>query len=107
MTTQAFAVMAAFLDNPTGERHGFDLSSQTGLKSGTLYPLLARFEQAGWLTSRWEELDPQAAGRPRRRLYALTAHGSDAAQSALAAHLQALTPRPATGVLRAPTRGFV
>jgi PadR family transcriptional regulator PadR len=91
MTTQSLAVLAIFLSNPTLERHGFDLSSQAGLKSGTLYPLLARLERAGWLTSRWEDVDPHAAGRPRRRLYLLTAHGAEAAKSELEAQLQALS----------------
>jgi DNA-binding PadR family transcriptional regulator len=91
MTTQALAIMAIFSSDPTTERHGFDLAEQAGLKSGTLYPLLARFERAGWLSSRWEDIDPHIAGRPRRRLYALTAHGADAARHELRTHLRAVS----------------
>jgi hypothetical protein len=45
---------------------------------GTLYKALGRLEEMGLLTSRWEEAPP--AGRPRRRLYELTAAGTEAAQ---------------------------
>jgi PadR family transcriptional regulator, regulatory protein PadR len=54
------------------------------LGSGTLYPLLQRLENAGWLKSEWEEVDPSEAGRPRRRLYKLTGHGQTRAVRELA-----------------------
>lgn len=47
----------------------------TGLPSGTVFPILARFERLGWLQSGWEELDPSQAGRPRRRYYRFTDSG--------------------------------
>ncbi len=46
---------------------------------GTLYKALSRMEDQGLLQSHWE--DPMTAaeeGRPRRRLYQLTAAGQDA-----------------------------
>lgn len=54
------------------------------LSSGTLYPILLRFEDRGLLDSEWEKGKPQALGRPRRRLYSITAHGQKVARSALA-----------------------
>ncbi|MGH8217115.1 MAG: helix-turn-helix transcriptional regulator, partial [Steroidobacteraceae bacterium] len=42
---------------------------------GTLYPILLRLESAGWFASRWENIDPARAGRPRRRLYRFTSTG--------------------------------
>jgi len=43
---------------------------------GTLYKALGRMEKAGWLTSEWEDPDVAAdEGRPRRRLYEITAAG--------------------------------
>jgi len=93
MTTQALQVVAVLLSNPTDQWYGFELVEKVGLKSGTVYPLLARFEQAGWLESRWEDVDPRVAGRPRRRLYALTAVGATAASDAVNAHLDRV-PRP-------------
>jgi DNA-binding PadR family transcriptional regulator len=64
--------------------HGFALAKhlrgdEGGRKltaHGTLYKALSRMEDAGWLTSTWEDADePTAEGRPRRRLYAITAEG--------------------------------
>ena len=72
--------------------HGFGLAramrEQSGSRAltghGTLYKALGRLEELGLLDSRWE--DPAAAeGRPRRRLYELTAHGALAGEQALAA----------------------
>ena len=39
---QTRALLAAFLDRSQLWRHGYDLSRETGLRSGTLYPLLMR-----------------------------------------------------------------
>ncbi|MEX2299735.1 MAG: helix-turn-helix transcriptional regulator [Bryobacterales bacterium] len=54
-------------------RHGYELSLETGLKAGTLYPLLARLADRGWLEAQWETTVP--AGRPPRHLYRLTTTG--------------------------------
>ena len=62
--------------------YGYDLSRTTGLKSGTLYPILLRLEGAKWLSSRWEEVAPREVGRPRRRLYRATAVGAVCATQA-------------------------
>ena len=46
---------------------------------GTLYRALGRLEKLGALQSRWEEpLSAETEGRPRRRLYSLTAEGERA-----------------------------
>ena len=29
-----------------------------------MHPILARLEGVGWLTSRWEDIDPSVEGRP-------------------------------------------
>jgi PadR family transcriptional regulator PadR len=83
MTMQSLRVLAAMLERPTEDWYGFTLIDRTELKSGTLYPLLARLEQAGWLESRWESVDPHVAGRPRRRLYVLTGSGEAVTRAAL------------------------
>ena len=59
---------------------------------GTLYPALARLEQAGWVASEWEDIDEAAEGRRRRRYYRLTGEGIVAAQKALEAVAQRLHP---------------
>lgn len=73
---------------------GKQLSDKLSLKSGTIYPLLVRLEKAGWLESRWEEIDPSEEGRPRRRLYRLTGQGEQVANRALAeiSHLNVDSP---------------
>ncbi|HET7052790.1 MAG TPA: helix-turn-helix transcriptional regulator [Solirubrobacterales bacterium] len=80
-TRTTIKVLEAFLERPLEERHGFDLLAPTETKSGTLYPILVRFEKLGWLGSRWEDTDRPG---PRRRLYRLTAEGEPAARQFVA-----------------------
>ena len=75
ISLQTLRVLEAFLENPTEELAGADVQKRSGLASGTLYPILLRLESAGWFISRWEDIDPSSAGRPRRRLYHLTPSG--------------------------------
>jgi PadR family transcriptional regulator len=103
MTTQTLTVLALFLSDPAGEWYGFDIADRTRLKTGTLYPLLARLEKEGWLHSRWEDLDPHEAGRPRRRLYTLTGHGREAARRELTSQVETLAA-PLGQVLRPAPR---
>ena len=84
MTWTTQAVLRAFLDDLETPRYGFELGSLTGLASGTVHPILARLEGAGWVESFWEDIDTTAVGRPRRRYYRLTADGVPAARLALA-----------------------
>lgn len=71
MTYSTAAVLHA-LDG--GHRYGFEISRVTGLRRGTVYPILRRLEDAGLVTSRWEEPEaPRAAGRPPRKYYELEA----------------------------------
>jgi DNA-binding PadR family transcriptional regulator len=63
---------------------GADIHKQSGVFTGTLYPLLLRFDSAGWLTSEWENVDPKEVGRPRKRFYCLTPTGRAHASAALA-----------------------
>ena len=71
---QTHAVFAALHGSPEQWRYGYDLSRETGLASGTLYPILARLADRGLLETRWENDPPE--GRPRRHLYRLTAQGA-------------------------------
>ena len=73
ISPQTRLLLAALLDEPQRRRHGYELSKVTGLKSGTLYPLLIRLSDQGLLEATWEEDVVQ--GRPRRHLYRLTASG--------------------------------
>ncbi|GAB4052370.1 PadR family transcriptional regulator [Catellatospora paridis] len=84
MTTPRLLVLHAFLDDPTQERYGLELATAAGLEPGTIYPILVAFENAGWLSSREEQVDPHLEGRPRRRYYTLTADGVGAVRDVLA-----------------------
>jgi DNA-binding PadR family transcriptional regulator len=66
-------LLAALSTQPRTWHYGYELSKQTGLASGTLYPLLIRLSDQGLLTSQWQE--PERPGRPPRHAYRLTPNG--------------------------------
>ena len=70
---QTRALLAAFLDRSGTWRHGYDLSKETGLRSGTLYPLLMRLSEQELLEQRWQEAE--RPGLPPRHVYRLTSSG--------------------------------
>jgi DNA-binding PadR family transcriptional regulator len=70
---QTRALLASLLERSRSWRHGYDLSKETGLQSGTLYPLLMRLSEQGLLDHRWE--DVERSGLPARHVYRLTAAG--------------------------------
>jgi PadR family transcriptional regulator, regulatory protein PadR len=70
---QTRALLAVLLERSQAWRHGYDLSKETGLRSGTLYPLLMRLSEQGLLESRWQEAE--RPGLPPRHVYRLTAGG--------------------------------
>ena len=81
-SAQTLSVLAALCDEPSRWRHGYALAGQTGLKSGTLYPILIRLADRELLEACWQ--DEPTPGRPRRHLYRLTPAGLAAATAALA-----------------------
>jgi PadR family transcriptional regulator PadR len=80
-STQAFALLRAMSEKPRTWRHGYDLSRETRLRSGTLYPILMRLTDRGLLDSKWQPSDE--TGRPPRHLYRLTTQGIAYAQHQL------------------------
>lgn len=95
MTAATLRLLRVFLERPSAPVYGLELSRLADLKTGTIYPALARLEQARWLTSAWEEVDPRREGRPRRRLYELTPEGRQRAlREFRALGLDALEPQP-------------
>lgn len=90
MTLQTIKVLGVFLEDPHGNTAGSDIRKKTKLMSGTYYPILLRLEKAGWLTSKWEEIDPHEEGRPRKRFYRLTPLGQRRAQAVQAEVVGAL-----------------
>jgi len=98
VSPQTRQVLATLARQPQALRHGYDLSKETGLKSGTLYPILMRLKDQGLLESEWRQpLDP---GRPARHAYRLTATGAALAASQAAPEVCAVAPSPATMTVR-------
>lgn len=83
LTAQTLKVLSALISSRLEEISGAEIARGTKLASGTLYPILFRLEEAGWLTSRWEAEDPRELGRPRRRLYKITGAGARNAKLAI------------------------
>lgn len=77
VTAPTLDVLDALLtaDGPTW---GLLVIKATGRQAGTVYPILERLEQLGWIRSSWDD-DAERSG-PRRRLYEFTADGVVAAR---------------------------
>ena len=73
LSPQTLLVLDAFLHSPADWKYGYDISRNTGLKSGTLYPILIRMAEREMLETSWENSEE---GRPPRHLYRLTAEGA-------------------------------
>src|ERR1700748_2956119 len=72
LSPQTLQIVDGFLQDPEGWKYGYDLSRNTGLKSGTLYPILIRLAERKLLETSWERAE---IGKPPRHLYRLTADG--------------------------------
>lgn len=72
-STQTRKLLAALMSQRTQWRHGYDLSEETSLPSGTLYPILMRLSDRGMVESKWEPSPHE--GRPPRKLYRLNVEG--------------------------------
>ena|SRR5882724_12022054 len=83
LTYQGLRILQEFLQDPVQELCGADLIKVLGFPSGTLYPILLRFERYNLLESRWEEANASTLNRPRRRLYRITPNGYEVARKAL------------------------
>jgi PadR family transcriptional regulator PadR len=91
---QMIALLASLFEKAPGWIHGYDLMKDTGLKSGTLYPLLMRMTDQRLVEAEWRE--PTGPGRPPRHAYRLTAQGLALAREAkMAALPSALAGAPA------------
>ncbi|HEY2576068.1 MAG TPA: helix-turn-helix transcriptional regulator [Streptosporangiaceae bacterium] len=84
MTIQTQLILQALLREPGREFYGLELSEETGLQPGTAYPILLRLENEGWVSSRWERIDPHQEKRPARRYYRLTVSGATEGSGAVA-----------------------
>ena len=72
-------VLAMLANAGAGWLHGYDIVRATGIRSGTLYPMLIRLEAQGLLEAEWQA--PAEPGRPPRHAYRLTAQGARVARA--------------------------
>src|SRR5271163_2257657 len=94
LSAQTLQVLDAFLQKPTGWKYGYDISRNTGLKSGTLYPILMRLAEYQLLETSWEA---STEGKPPRHLYKLTQDGLRYALEQLEEQQQPVLRQPAFG----------
>jgi PadR family transcriptional regulator PadR len=107
ITAPTVDVLTALLESD-GPVWGLLVVKETERPTGTVYPILERLEERGWIESSWDD-DPDHRG-PRRRLYAFTPDGRAAAQDLRRSWVR--TERPsraagATGTARATRIGTV
>ena len=91
ITGSTLKVLVVLLENQNQELAGSDIRKFTDIGAGTLYPILARLEKAGWVESHWEDVDPSKEGRPRKRFYRLTGIGETKSRRALKDTLRGFT----------------
>jgi DNA-binding MarR family transcriptional regulator len=116
MTPHTQTVLRALLGrDDNGERrsvvlteglYGLELSRLTRLPNGTLFPILERLRQAGWVERYWEQDEiAEGEGRPRRRFYRISSEGAARAPHALAEATAAAPARTRPGPVRPGVAG--
>jgi PadR family transcriptional regulator PadR len=91
---QTALVLAEFLQDEQEWRYGYDISRNTGLKSGTLYPILMRLAEHRLLETSWETAE---TGRPPRHMYKLTTDGLRYARTQVSEEKVGVVGEPAFG----------
>jgi DNA-binding PadR family transcriptional regulator len=95
ISPETLLVLERFLERSTDWLYGYELSRETGLKSGTLYPILMRLEKYGLLEACWVATED---GVPPRHTYRLTPKGLEFARAKLAeARPRSIVRQPAFG----------
>jgi DNA-binding PadR family transcriptional regulator len=108
VTCATLDVLEALM-GPDEELYGLRIAQNAGRKTGSVYPILARLEEAGWIESRWEREERDERG-PRRRFYQLSPDGLVAARALLTERrgtirlrtgksAPARSPNPVTGLM--------
>jgi len=78
LSRQTLLLLERFLDRPSAWRYGYELSRETRLKSGTLYPILMRLAEYSLLETKWVSTED---GVPPRHTYRLTPKGMELART--------------------------
>lgn len=79
LSVHAQTILVMLLEARSRWSHGYELAQGANIKSGTLYPLLIRLAEQGYLEAEWQA--PAQAGRPPRHAYRLTSAGVQLARS--------------------------
>lgn len=89
LTLKSAQVVHIMLEDPAQPRYQLELMKLAHLGSGTLYYILARLIEAGWLTREKERPEPGwVQDRPLRMMYTLTPEGAVEGRRQLAAIAQ-------------------
>jgi PadR family transcriptional regulator, regulatory protein PadR len=83
ITDETAAVLALFLSDVARSLYGLEIIKETGISSGSLYPILLRLEARGVIDGVWEQIDESTEGRRRRRYHRITPDGVVFAREAL------------------------
>ena len=78
------SLLDAHQDRPAREVYGLQLCDQLNMGFRTIYRILGRLHDAGWVSRRAETMDTASPNRATRIYYRLTDKGSDSAPRALA-----------------------
>lgn len=97
MTANVLLISRALLDVPDRRRYGYELMRITRLRSSSMYVVLARMREAGWVTCYLEPGDPRELGRRLRVYYELTEKGEWAITTSLRHWVDALRGIPEAG----------
>jgi PadR family transcriptional regulator, regulatory protein PadR len=102
---QTVAVLDALAARASGWSHGYDLCRALGLKAGTVYPILIRLAERGFVETAWEKEVPP--GRPPRHLYRLSAAGAEQVREVRRTEAQRTSRRSRVAGRPASGRGAV
>jgi len=89
--TPATAAVISLLLESTDSVWGLQIAKKTGLKTGTVYPILERLKMAGWITSEWDT-DLRRKGA-RRKYFKLDASAVPYAREYLSTQQPKLTAK--------------
>lgn len=80
-TNNLARIGVALMSDADARHWGYELSDASGVRVGSVYPVLARLLERGWLSDGWE-MSPMPQ-RPPRRYYKITAEGRVALEQLL------------------------
>jgi PadR family transcriptional regulator PadR len=84
LTDTQSRVLRVLLVDPASPRYGYEVMKAADVKSGTLYPMLKRWQDEGVVVAEWEDAASTPEGRPARKYYRLTGEGVRVARIELA-----------------------